>query len=77
MVQDTGAPIKAPVGELTLGRTFNIIGELVDELGPIDTNKFYLMHRPSPTFTEINTTLRQLLTGIKVVDLLAPICRGW
>merc|ERR1712083_691014 len=75
-VQDTGAPIKVPVGEQTLGRIINIIGEPIDELGPIDTKKFYAIHRPTPTFTEMNTTAQQLLTGIKVVDLLAPYAKG-
>merc|ERR1711884_749666 len=74
--EDTGAPIKVPVGEQTLGRIINIIGEPIDELGPIDTKKFYAIHRPTPTFTEMNTTAQQLLTGIKVVDLLAPYAKG-
>merc|ERR1719415_246571 len=75
-VQDTGAPITVPVGEQTLGRIINIIGEPIDELGPIETNKAYAIHRPTPTFTEMNTTAQQLLTGIKVVDLLAPYAKG-
>eukprot|EP00401_Gymnodinium_catenatum_P028651 CAMPEP_0117542868 /NCGR_PEP_ID=MMETSP0784-20121206/44767_1 /TAXON_ID=39447 /ORGANISM="" /LENGTH=458 /DNA_ID=CAMNT_0005339629 /DNA_START=54 /DNA_END=1427 /DNA_ORIENTATION=- len=75
-VEDTGAPIKVPVGEQTLGRIINIIGEPIDELGPIETKKFYSIHRPTPTFTEMNTTAQQLLTGIKVVDLLAPYAKG-
>merc|ERR1712176_1485601 len=54
----------------------NIIGEPIDELGPIETKKFYSIHRPTPTFTEMNTTAQQLLTGIKVVDLLAPYAKG-
>merc|ERR1712193_445659 len=75
-VEDTGAPIKVPVGEQTLGRIINIIGEPIDELGPVETNKFYAIHRPAPAFTEMNTTAQQLLTGIKVVDLLAPYAKG-
>jgi len=75
-VEDTGAPITVPVGEQTLGRIINIIGEPIDELGPIETKKFYAIHRPTPTFTEMNTTAQQLLTGIKVVDLLAPYAKG-
>merc|ERR1712115_463564 len=63
-------------GEQTLGRIMNIIGEPIDELGPIETKKFYAIHRPTPTFTEMNTTAQQLLTGIKVVDLLAPYAKG-
>merc|ERR1711881_411462 len=51
-VEDTGAPIKVPVGEGTLGRIINIIGEPIDELGPIEANKSYAIHRPAPAFTE-------------------------
>merc|ERR1711967_8057 len=75
-VQDTGAPIKVPVGEETLGRIINIIGEPIDELGPIGSKKEYPIHRPAPAFTEMNTSAAQLLTGIKVVDLLAPYAKG-
>merc|ERR1711904_226251 len=75
-VTDTGAPINVPVGEGCLGRIINIIGEPIDELGPIDTKKKYSIHRPTPLFTEMNTTAQQLLTGIKVVDLLAPYAKG-
>merc|ERR1712178_42999 len=75
-VEDTGAPIKVPVGEGTLERIINIIGEPIDELGPVDTKTFYAIHRPAPAFTEMNTTAQQLLTGIKVVDLLAPYAKG-
>merc|ERR1712083_1004719 len=63
-VEDTGAPIKVPVGEGTLGRIINIIGEPIDELGPVDTKKFYAIHRPAPAFTEMNTTAQQLLGRI-------------
>merc|ERR1719436_1398019 len=58
-VADTGAPIKVPVGEQTLGRIINIIGEPIDELGPIETKKYYSIHRPAPAFTEMNTTAQQ------------------
>merc|ERR1711920_784622 len=75
-VEDTGAPINVPVGEQTLGRIINIIGEPIDELGPVATKTFYPIHRPAPAFTEMNTTAQQLLTGIKVVDLLAPYAKG-
>merc|ERR1712072_822834 len=61
---------------LDTGEPINIIGEPIDELGPIETKKFYSIHRPTPTFTEMNTTAQQLLTGIKVVDLLAPYAKG-
>merc|ERR1711988_1136042 len=75
-VEDTGAPIKVPVGEQTLGRIINIIGEPIDELGPIGAKTEYPIHRPAPAFTEMNTSAAQLLTGIKVVDLLAPYAKG-
>merc|ERR1719473_1710248 len=75
-VADTGAPITVPVGEQTLGRTINIIGEPIDELGPVGSTKNYPIHRPAPAFTEMNTSAAQLLTGIKVVDLLAPYSKG-
>merc|ERR1712166_1278043 len=71
-----GSPIKVPVGEGTLGRIINIIGEPIDELGPIEASKSYAIHRPAPAFTEMNTSAAQLLTGIKVVDLLAPYAKG-
>merc|ERR1712023_364260 len=63
-VEDTGAPIKVPVGEP------------IDELGPIGAKTEYPIHRPAPAFTEMNTSAAQLLTGIKVVDLLAPYAKG-
>merc|ERR1711981_1006147 len=75
-VVDTGVPIQVPVGEGTLGRIINIIGEPIDELGPVEGNKVYPIHRPAPAFTEMNTSAQQLLTGIKVVDLLAPCAKG-
>merc|ERR1712070_1317755 len=75
-VEDTGSPIKVPVGEQTLGRIINIIGEPIDELGPIGAKTEYPIHRPAPAFTEMNTSAAQLLTGIKVVDLLAPYAKG-
>jgi F-type H+-transporting ATPase subunit beta len=75
-VIDTGAPIKVPVGEGALGRIINIIGEPIDELGPVQTNHFFSIHRPAPTFTEMGGSTDQLMTGIKVVDLLAPYVKG-
>merc|ERR1740121_3492113 len=75
-VLDTGSQINVPVGPETLGRIMNIIGEPIDELGPIKTKKTYSIHRPTPTFTDMSTTAQQLLTGIKVVDLLAPYAKG-
>jgi len=76
IVEDTGAPITVPVGEGALGRIMNIIGEPIDELGPVNTNKFLSIHRSAPTFTEMGSGAQQLLTGIKVVDLLAPYVKG-
>jgi len=73
---DTGAPISIPVGPETLGRIINIIGEPIDELGPVNAKKTYPIHRPAPEFGEMDTQARQLLTGIKVVDLLAPYAKG-
>merc|ERR1711957_569650 len=75
-VLDTGSQINVPVGPETLGRIMNIIGEPIDECGPIETKTKYSIHRPTPTFTEMSTTAQQLLTGIKVVDLLAPYAKG-
>lgn len=75
-VADTGSPIKVPVGEGSLGRIINIIGEPIDELGPVKTDKFLSIHRSAPTFTEMGLSSQQLLTGIKVVDLLAPYSKG-
>merc|ERR1712217_720618 len=75
-VKDTGGPIMVPVGEGTLGRIMNIIGEPIDEQGPMECKKMYAIHRPAPAFTEMSTTAQQLLTGIKVVDLLAPYAKG-
>ena len=76
MQSTTGSPIEVPVGPETLGRILNIIGEPIDELGPVKSKKMYSIHRPTPTFTDMSTTAQQLLTGIKVVDLLAPYAKG-
>merc|ERR1712113_706844 len=76
LVEDTGDSITVPVGEETLGRIMNIIGEPINEQGPMECKKMYAIHRPTPTFTEMSTTAQQLLTGIKVVDLLAPYAKG-
>jgi len=75
-VVDTGAPISVPVGPETLGRIVNVIGEPIDEMGPINTKKTFPIHRAAPPFTDMDTQARQLLTGIKVVDLLAPYAKG-
>lgn len=73
---DTGSPITIPVGPETLGRIMNVIGEPIDERGPINTKKRYPIHRDAPAFVEQVQTIDQLVTGIKVVDLMAPYARG-
>ncbi|ADJ25197.1 ATP synthase subunit beta, membrane-bound, F1 sector [Hyphomicrobium sp. GJ21] len=75
-VVDTGAPISVPVGDETLGRIMNVIGEPVDEAGPIKTPSVRAIHQPSPTFADQATEAQILVTGIKVVDLLAPYAKG-
>ncbi|MEW6516827.1 MAG: F0F1 ATP synthase subunit beta [candidate division FCPU426 bacterium] len=75
-VRDLGSPISVPVGRGTLGRVMNVLGEPVDKMGPIQSTKVYPIHRPKPDFSEQETTTKQLETGIKVVDLLAPYPRG-
>ena len=75
-VSDTGDAIRVPVGPATLGRIMNVIGEPVDERGPIDAEITYPIHRPIPEFTEQSTTVEALETGIKVVDLIAPYPKG-
>src|SRR5436190_5584526 len=73
---DTGAGITVPVGEETLGRVLNVIGEPVDEQGPVNAKKSYPIHRPTPEFVDQETKVQAFETGIKVVDLLAPYARG-
>lgn len=74
---DTGSPIKVPVGEETLGRVFNILGETVDKKPePVGNKEFWPIHRPAPKFDEQQTSTQILETGIKVVDLIAPYSRG-
>ena len=73
---DTGAPISIPVGRETLGRIMNVIGNPVDEQGPIKCTKTYPIHRHAPTFEQQNTSLEMFETGIKVIDLLEPYLRG-
>jgi F-type H+-transporting ATPase subunit beta len=75
-VEDTGAPINVPVGPETLGRIINVIGEPIDERGPVGAKMTYPIHRPAPEFVEQSTETEQLVTGIKVVDLLAPYVKG-
>src|SRR5262247_3320081 len=75
-VRDTGEVITVPVGESTLGRIMNVVGEPVDDKGPIATAKRYPIHREAPAFTDQETEVQAFETGIKVVDLLAPYQRG-
>ena len=75
-VRDTGAPITVPVGPETLGRILNVIGQPVDEAGPVEAKATYPIHRPAPPFVDQATEVEAFETGIKVVDLLAPYSRG-
>jgi F-type H+-transporting ATPase subunit beta len=75
-VLDTGKMIQAPVGKECLGRIINVIGEPVDEAGPVNAKKYYDIHRAAPGFDKQSTKLEQFYTGIKVIDLLAPYVRG-
>ena len=75
-VSDTGAPIRVPVGHNTLGRIMNVIGEPIDEAGPIEADTYRAIHQPAPSYDEQSTEAQILVTGIKVVDLLAPYAKG-
>jgi F-type H+/Na+-transporting ATPase subunit beta len=76
-VQDTGSPITVPVGEQVLGRVLDVLGNPVDEQGPIeDPEGHWSIHRPSPRFEDLSTQAEQFITGIKVMDLLCPVRRG-
>ena len=75
-VRDTGSPIMVPVGDETLGRIINVIGEPVDEAGPLKTTERRAIHQPAPEFADQSTEAEILVTGIKVVDLLAPYAKG-
>ena len=75
-VTDTGAPIRIPVGEETLGRIINVIGDPIDERGPVNTDKRAAIHAEAPEFQEMSVEQEILVTGIKVVDLLAPYAKG-
>ncbi len=76
IVEDVGAPISVPVGNPTLGRILNVVGEPVDEKGPIKAKELRPIHQPAPEFSEQSTETELLTTGIKVVDLLAPYSKG-
>src|SRR5437762_6396290 len=71
-----GHPVQVPVGPETLGRVLNVIGEPVDEMGPVNAKKHYPIHRPAPSFEDQSTRLEMFETGIKVIDLLEPYLRG-
>jgi F-type H+-transporting ATPase subunit beta len=73
---DTGGPIMVPVGPATLGRIFNVVGEPVDNAGPVDTDIEYPIHRLAPSFEEQSTTVSVFETGVKVIDLIAPFTQG-
>ena len=75
-VADTGAPISVPVGDATLGRILNVVGEPVDEKGPVKAKEHRAIHQPAPEFADQSTESEVLVTGIKVVDLLAPYAKG-
>ena len=73
---DTGEPIKVPVGKEVLGRMFNVIGDTIDEKGPVETELRAAIHRAAPPFEEQDTSAHIFETGIKVIDLIAPYTRG-
>jgi F-type H+/Na+-transporting ATPase subunit beta len=75
-VEDTGEPITVPVGEGVLGRIFNVIGEPVDNCGPVKTTQRYPIHRPAPALIDQDTEEKILETGIKVIDLICPFIKG-
>jgi len=76
VVKNTGSPIVMPVGKATLGRILNVVGEPVDERGPVKATEYWPIHRPAPSFTEQDVRVQIFETGIKVVDLLCPYTRG-
>jgi F-type H+-transporting ATPase subunit beta len=75
-VVDTAGPISVPVGNATLGRIVNVVGEPVDEQGPVESDEYRAIHQPAPEFAEQSTESEVLVTGIKVIDLLAPYSKG-
>ncbi|MEP6540060.1 MAG: F0F1 ATP synthase subunit beta, partial [Bryobacteraceae bacterium] len=74
--ESLGGPVSVPVGKQTLGRVLNVIGEPVDNMGPVNTAQRWPIHRPAPKFDEQSTELQMFETGIKVIDLLEPYLRG-
>src|SRR5690606_40737580 len=75
-VKNTGAAISVPVGRATLGRIFNVVGEPIDERGPVQAEARWPIHRDPPPFVEMDVRAQMLETGIKVIDLLCPYTRG-
>ncbi|HLB55940.1 MAG TPA: F0F1 ATP synthase subunit beta [Coxiellaceae bacterium] len=75
-VDNTGAPIMVPVGEKTLGRILNVLGQPIDEAGPVDSTEFLPIHRPAPSFVDQAASTQILETGIKVLDLVCPFAKG-
>jgi F-type H+-transporting ATPase subunit beta len=75
-VANTGAPITIPVGEATLGRVFDVLGNPIDGKGPVESDNHYSIHRPAPSFEEQATSVEVFETGIKVIDLIAPFTKG-
>ncbi len=75
-VTDTGAPIQVPVGKSTLGRVFNVLGEVIDQQGDVKVEKTYPIHKPAPAFTDQSSQVAVLETGLKVIDLLVPFAKG-
>ena len=73
---DTGEPIKVPVGKEVLGRLFNVLGETIDEKGPVEAERYDAIHRPAPDYKDQDTSSVIFETGIKVIDLLAPYTKG-
>jgi len=73
---DTGTAISVPVGPTTLGRLFNVMGEPLDNLGPVEATEFWSIHRPPPSLQELETTPQILETGLKVIDLITPFTKG-
>src|SRR5256714_7304309 len=75
-VLDTGAPVSVPVGEGTLGRVFNLLGDPIDGRGPVEATERWPIHRQAPPISELSTSTELFETGIKVIDLLTPFVRG-
>ena len=75
-VDNSGAPISVPVGEKTLGRIMNVLGDPIDERGPVTAEEKWSIHRDAPTFTDLSPTTELLETGIKVIDLICPFAKG-